>query len=158
MKMYYLSEKNLLSAINALSSHMISFRAEHQKYVITAFVDITCPDCRNFVKHIAIYNALGITVRLLPYPLEGLNSAVARELEYIWTSKNSQFNLLNVMSGHRLKAIPQEQTTPLVNQSYGLAKDIGLKETPTIITSNGIIIPGYVSPEKLLQLLEGNVK
>jgi sulfonate transport system ATP-binding protein len=68
------TNKMLLKQLNALEKEMIVYKAPQEKHVITVFTDITCGYCHKLHEQMADYNALGITVRYLAFPRQGLDS------------------------------------------------------------------------------------
>ena len=73
----------LAGKLNALEKEMIVYKAPQEKHVITVFTDITCGYCHKLHEQMSDYNALGITVRYLAFPRQGLQSdnyAAARRL------------------------------------------------------------------------------
>lgn len=57
---------------------MIVYKAPDEKHVITVFTDITCGYCHKLHEEMKDYNALGITVRYLAFPRQGLESRRSR--------------------------------------------------------------------------------
>jgi len=41
-----------------------------------------------------------------------------------------------------------------VKEEFDFGRQVGVNSTPTIITSNGMMMPGYRKPQDLLQILE----
>ncbi|MDC9435736.1 thioredoxin fold domain-containing protein, partial [Clostridioides difficile] len=68
------TNKLLMSQLNALEKEMIVYKAPDEKHVITVFTDITCGYCHKLHEEMKDYNALGITVRYLAFPRQGLES------------------------------------------------------------------------------------
>ena len=98
------------------------------------------------------YNDLGITVRYLAFPRGGLDNQTARQMEAIWTAKDPMFALNDAEKGN----LPKELKTPnMVKKHYMLGVQLGVTGTPTIITSEGDVIGGYLKPADLLAALEG---
>jgi len=64
----------LMKHLNALEKEMIIYKAPQEKHVITVFTDITCGYCHKLHEEMKDYNALGITVRYLAFPRQGLDS------------------------------------------------------------------------------------
>ena len=64
--------------VAALAPEMIVYKAPKEQHVITVFTDITCGYCRKLHEQMADYNALGITVRYLAFPREGLHGQVEK--------------------------------------------------------------------------------
>ncbi len=72
------TNKLLMSQLNALEKEMIVYKAPDEKHVITVFTDITCGYCHKLHEEMKDYNALGITVRYLAFPRQGLESRRSR--------------------------------------------------------------------------------
>ena len=73
------TNKMLLKQLNALEKEMIVYKAPQEKHVITVFTDITCGYCHKLHEQMADYNALGITVRYLAFPRQGLESQAEQQ-------------------------------------------------------------------------------
>ena len=147
-----ISNNVLMDKLNALTSEMIVYPAKNEKHVVTVFMDITCHYCHLLHQQIKEYNDLGITVRYLAFPRGGLDNQTARQMEAIWTAKDPMFALNEAEKGH----LPQELKTPnMVKKHYMLGVQLGVTGTPTIITSEGDVIGGYLKPADLLAALEG---
>lgn len=84
----------LLKKLEALSSEMIVYKAPEEKHVITVFTDITCGYCRKLHEQMKDYNALGITVRYLAFPRQGLSSQAEKDMRSIWcmADRNKAFD------------------------------------------------------------------
>ena len=146
------SNKLLMEKVNALKDEMIVYPAKNEKHVVTVFMDITCHYCHLLHQQIKEYNDLGITIRYLAFPRGGLDNQTARQMEAIWTAKDPMFALNEAEKGH----LPQELKTPnMVKKHYMLGMQLGVTGTPTIITSEGDVIGGYLKPADLLAALEG---
>ena len=157
-KMYELTNKGpvdvagklLADKVNALKNEMIIYPAKNEKYVVTVFMDITCHYCHILHQQVKEYNDLGITVRYLAFPRGGMNET-ARQMEAIWTSKDPVFALNEAEKGN----LPKELKTPfIVKKQYDLGVQLGVKGTPSIVTSTGELIGGYLKPKDLLAALK----
>lgn len=145
-----ITNRALLSQLNALSNEMIIYPAKNQKHVVTVFMDISCHYCQLLHKKIKEYNELGITVRYLAFPRGGMNSQTAKQMEAIWTAKDKVFALDQAENGK----LPQELKTPnIVKKHYQLGIKFGVNGTPNIITEDGEVIPGFVEPTELAKML-----
>ena len=146
------SNKLLMEKVNALKDEMIVYPAKNEKHVVTVFMDITCHYCHLLHQQVKEYNDLGITVRYLAFPRGGLDNQTARQMEAIWTAKDPMFALNEAEKGN----LPKELKTPnMVKKHYMLGVQLGVTGTPTIITSEGDVIGGYLKPADLLAALEG---
>ena len=157
-KMYELTNKGpvdvagklLADKVNALKNEMIIYPAKNEKYVVTVFMDITCHYCHILHQQLKEYNDLGITVRYLAFPRGGMNET-ARQMEAIWTSKDPVFALNEAEKGN----LPKELKTPnIVKRHYDLGVQLGVQGTPSIVTSTGELIGGYLKPKDLLAALK----
>ena len=157
-KMYELTNKGpvdvagklLADKVNALKNEMIIYPAKNEKYVVTVFMDITCHYCHILHQQLKEYNDLGITVRYLAFPRGGMNE-IARQMEAIWTSKDPVFALNEAEKGN----LPKELKAPnIVKRHYDLGVQLGVQGTPSIVTSTGELIGGYLKPKDLLAALK----
>ena len=157
-KMYELTNKGpvdvagklLADKVNALKNEMIIYPAKNEKYVVTVFMDITCHYCHILHQQLKEYNDLGITVRYLAFPRAGMNET-ARQMEAIWTSKDPVFALNEAEKGN----LPKELKAPnIVKRHYDLGVQLGVQGTPSIVTSTGELIGGYLKPKDLLAALK----
>ena len=146
------TNKVLLDKLNALKNEMIVYPAKNEKHVVTVFMDITCHYCHLLHQQVKEYNDLGITVRYLAFPRASMESQTAGQMEAIFTAKDPIFALNEAEKGN----LPKELKTPnVVRKHYLLGAQFGVNGTPTIITSEGEVIGGYLKPADLLAALEG---
>ena len=146
-KMYELTNKGpvdvagklLADKVNALKNEMIIYPAKNEKYVVTVFMDITCHYCHILHQQVKEYNDLGIM------------NETARQMEAIWTAKDPVFALNEAEKGN----LPKELKTPnIVKKQYDLGVQLGVKGTPSIVTSTGEMLGGYLKPQDLLAVLQ----
>lgn len=146
------SNKVLTDKLNALKGEMIVYPAKNEKHVVTVFMDITCHYCHLLHQKIKEYNDLGITIRYLAFPRSGASGQTAGQMEAIFAAKDPVFALNEAEKGN----LPKELKTPnIVKKHYMLGVQFGVGGTPTIITSEGETIGGYLKPADLLAELEG---
>lgn len=143
--------KLLMDKLNSYKNEMIVYPAKNEKYVVTVFMDITCHYCHLLHQQLKEYNDLGITVRYLAFPRNGMRSETAKQMEAIWTAKDPVFALNEAENGRP----PKEVRTPnIVKKHYELGIQFGVTGTPSVITSSGEIIGGYLKPADLLAALK----
>ncbi|MEI6893758.1 MAG: bifunctional protein-disulfide isomerase/oxidoreductase DsbC [Colwellia sp.] len=146
-----------LKGIKAFENDMIIYKAKNEKYVVTAFTDITCGYCRKMHGEMDDYNARGITFRYLAYPRSGIKdrlgnlSAGFKDLRSIWCSENPEQALTKAKLGNN---VAYRICDKPVEAQYNFGRQIGVTGTPAIILSNGTIIPGYQPPAQLEQILK----
>ncbi|KEY59290.1 bifunctional protein-disulfide isomerase/oxidoreductase DsbC [Serratia sp. DD3] len=143
----------LMAQLTALEDQMIVFKAAKEKHVITVFTDITCGYCHKLHEQMKEYNDLGITVRYLAFPRQGLNSQAEKDMQSIWCTadKNKAFDAA-------IKGDPISPATCKINiaKHYQLGVQFGIQGTPAIILQNGEMVPGYQGPKEMLAMLDAH--
>lgn len=130
---------------------MIIFAADKPRHVVTAFTDIDCGYCRKMHSQIADYNKLGITFRYLAYPRAGMNSESYKKAVAVWCADDRQKAMTRAKQGEKL---PRRTCDNPVATQMAAAHAVGVTGTPTLVLDTGRVIPGYVEPKRLLELLE----
>ncbi len=144
--------KSLVKKLNAQKANAITYPAKNEKYVVYVFLDITCHYCHILFEQNQKYNDLGITIRYLAFPRQGLHSQNAQRMEAIWASPDP-VQALNQAENDRV--YPETLKQPnIVKAQYDLGVQFGVQGTPAIITSSGEMINGYMPPDRLLRALE----
>jgi thiol:disulfide interchange protein DsbC len=133
-------------------SSMVVFAPPAPKYTITVFTDVDCTYCRALHRQIADYNRLGIKVRYMFYPRSGPNTESWSKAEQVWCSPDRRAALTAAKLGTPLKAAVCKPN-PIAEQ-YALGQSIGMSGTPGIVTQQGDLLPGYVPPDQMLQILQ----
>lgn len=148
------SQQLLDKKVDTLQDQMVIYKAPTEKYVVTVFTDITCGYCRKLHKQMADYNALGITVRFLAFPREGLEGKVAKKMQAIWCSTDPAAALTAAMNNENYSEKPAKSCKADISQQYHLGLLYGLEGTPAILVEKGPFIPGYQSPKDLKAYLD----
>ncbi|WP_411165465.1 bifunctional protein-disulfide isomerase/oxidoreductase DsbC [Klebsiella oxytoca] len=141
--------------LNALEKEMIVYKAPQEKHVITVFTDITCGYCHKLHEQMSDYNALGITVRYLAFPRQGLQSEAEQNMKAIWCAKDRNKALDNAMSG---KGVQPASCDVDIAKHYTLGVQLGVNGTPAMVLSDGTLMPGYRDPKDLKALLDEHQK
>lgn len=145
-----ISYQPLMKKLNALQDKMIIYPAAQQKYVVTVFTDITCPYCHLLHKALPEYNKLGITIRYMAFPRAGATSKVGEEMEAIWQSDDPKAGFAAALQG----VVPAGKPVDIVQQEYDLGLAFGVNGTPAMVTESGQVIPGFIKPQQLLEILQ----
>ncbi|QYJ83181.1 bifunctional protein-disulfide isomerase/oxidoreductase DsbC [Shewanella rhizosphaerae] len=140
-----------MEAIKPFEPNMLVYKAKDEKHVVTVFTDITCGYCRKLHNQIDKYNDLGITVRYLAFPRQGVPSKNASDMEAVWCSADPLKALTDAKAG---KQIGGAKCDAKIAQQYNLGQSLGVNGTPAIILEDGTMIPGYQPPEQLIQVLD----
>lgn len=147
-----ITNQPLLGKLNALENEAIVYPAKNEKYAITVFFDTTCFYCRKLHAEVNTLNDLGITVRYLAFPRSGLDSKAARQMETVLNAKDKKQTFAELESGQDIAETPVDK----VKKHYNLGLQFGVRGTPSIIFPDGSMQDGYISAEKMLQLLKDN--
>lgn len=108
---------------------------------VSVFTDVTCFYCQKLHREVDQLNAKGIEVRYLAFPRGGIDSDGAKKLATAWCAEDQQTTLTELKAGVELP-LNECADNPIAAQ-YQLGKDLGVSGTPAIVTSTGLMIPGY---------------
>ena len=135
----------------------IVFAPAHPKYTVTVFSDVNCGYCRMFHSHIAELNAEGIAVEYLAWPREGVTDSAGKptdtykEMVSVWCASDRKAAFTAAKQG---KAPAPASCTNPVKDQFELGVKLGVSGTPMVVGPDGMVLGGYVPPDKLLQLLK----
>lgn len=118
---------------------------------IFVFTDVDCGYCRKLHLEMPAINALGIEVRYLAYPREGIGSDAYKKLVSAWCADDRQTALTQLKAG---QPVPARTCANPVADQFRLGHVVGVTGTPAIITQTGELLPGYM-PAKELALALG---
>jgi thiol:disulfide interchange protein DsbC len=141
-------------ALRALPAEkMMTFAPDHPKHTVTVFTDVDCPYCRQFHKQIAAYNAAGIGVNYVLFPLD-MHPGADKKAEAVWCSADRKAAYTAAMNGQdpgkgTCKNSPVEETK-------ALSLAIGIDSTPTVLAEDGTHVNGNVvmNPTQLVAELD----
>ena len=132
---------------------MVVFGPTDAKYTVDVFTDIDCPYCVRLHNQMAEYNRLGIRIRYLAFPRAGPASLSFDKWVAVWCAEDPQTAMGDAKNGRRL---PARKCDNPVGEQFALGRAVGVRGTPSLIFENGRLIPGYVPPRELLEMLEEN--
>ena len=135
-----LARKEQLAAVSLEDMVVFSPKGETRDYV-SVFTDVTCFYCQKLHREVDQLNAKGVEVRYLAFPRGGINSDGAKKLATAWCADDQQTTLTELKAGMDLP-VNDCADSPIAAQ-YQLGQEMGVSGTPAIITSSGIMIPGY---------------
>lgn len=130
----------------------VAFGPEDAEYTVDVFTDIDCPYCVRLHRQMEAYNALGIRVRYLAFPRAGPGSQSWDKWVTVWCSEDQQSAMTAAKGG---KALGRQTCENPVRDQFALGRAVGVRGTPSIILESGQMIPGYVPPEELIEILAG---
>ena len=144
--------KALLEGIDV--NQFIIFEPKEVKHNVFVFTDVDCGYCRQFHNQIQEYLELGIKVNYLAYPRAGIGSDSYRRIVSAWCADDPNYSLTVLKQGGEIK--DNVCSANPVENHFNLGRSIGVQGTPSIVTQEGKMIPGYLPPEELLNLLSAN--
>lgn len=145
------TRKEQLATVSVDDMVVFSPEGETRDY-IAVFTDVTCFYCQKLHREVDQLNAKGIEVRYLAFPRGGIDSDGAKKLATAWCSEDQQATLTELKAGVELP-VNDCVDNPIAAQ-YQLGQDMGVSGTPAIVTSSGLMIPGYRPADDLAALLE----
>jgi len=139
-----------MAAVSVDDMVVFSPEGETLDYV-SVFTDVTCFYCQKLHREVDQLNAKGIEVRYLAFPRGGIDSDGAKKLATAWCAEDQQTALTELKAGVELP-LNECADNPIAAQ-YQLGKELGVSGTPAIVTSTGLMIPGYRPASDLAALL-----
>jgi len=139
----------LLTDLN--QDEQITFAPEKAQYELLVFTDLDCGYCRKLHNQMAEYNEQGITIHYLAFPRAGVGSTSYDNYVSVWCADDQQAAMTLAKGGGDPE--PKKCPNPVAEQ-YNLGQQIGVTGTPSMVTLDGTMIPGYVPPAQLRQRLE----
>lgn len=129
---------------------MVSFGPENAEYELMVFTDTDCGYCRRLHEQIDAYTEQGIRINYLAFPRAGVGSETFETMVSVWCADDPQSAMNTAKAGNQP---PKAECDNPVEAQYELGRALGVTGTPSMITLNGDMIPGYVPPEQLKQRL-----
>lgn len=137
-----------LSDVNIKEMIVFSPPAVALKNFVTVFTDVDCFFCQRLQQEISTITDLGVEVRYLAFPRQGLGSDSYNKAIAIWCSDDPKSMI--TISTHG--AIPPNKSCDApIAKHYALGRKLHLQGTPTIIFADGAMSAGYKSPAELAQ-------
>ena len=132
-------------------SQMVSFGPEDADYELMVFTDTDCGYCRRLHEQIDEYIDEGIRINYLAFPRAGIDSKTYETMVSVWCADDPQSAMSTAKAGNQP---PKAQCENPVEEQYQLGRALGVTGTPSLVTPDGNMIPGYVPPKQLRQRLE----
>jgi thiol:disulfide interchange protein DsbC len=130
---------------------MIVFSPAHIKRSITVLTDIDCDYCRLLEQDRPALNAMGIEVRYLFYPRDGVGTVSWDKAVSVWCAKDRKAAFTSAMHGQPVKTLNCNASP--VAAGYEFGRLLGIDGTPAIITDRGRMINGYLPLDALASTL-----
>lgn len=141
-----------LASLQKLSqTDMIVFAPPHPTSQITVLTDIDCEFCRLLERERPVLNSMGVEVRYLFFPRDGVGTVSWNKAVSVWCAKDRKAAFLAAMSGKPVDS-PKCDAAP-VAAGYEFGQMLGIDGTPAIITERGRMIDGYLPLPALVSVL-----
>ncbi len=128
---------------------MVVFPAIGEKKAhITVFTDTDCGYCQKLHTEVPELNGMGIEVRYLAYPRQGIGSHAYKTLVNIWCATDRQ-QAMNLAKAR--KDVPEAKCDAPVAKQFMLGQVVGIQGTPAIVLADGSLIPGYQPAAELAE-------
>ena len=141
--------RELLANVNTATQ--ITFAPENPTHELMVFTDIDCGYCRKLHAQIDEYNRQGIAIHYMAFPRAGIGSHSYDKAVSVWCAGDPRSALTQAKLG--AEPDPAQCDDP-VSEQYQLGRDLGVTGTPSLLTAQGQMIPGYVPPEQLRERLD----
>lgn len=135
----------------AIEDTMIVYQAPEQKHQVTIFTDTTCGYCQQFHARIDDYLDLGITVRYVAFPRNGMQGKGGKQLQAVWCAADKKAALTTAKEEEH---IPVTTCANPVEEHFKLGRKFGVRGTPAIILENGELVAGAMPPRALLEEIQ----
>lgn len=123
------------------------------RHEVTVFTDIDCPYCRKLHRHMDEYLARGIRVRYLLMPRAGRDSRSYDKAVWAWCADDPRAALTRAKAGEALDARTCDNP---VDTHLEVAREFGVRGTPSLVTDDGRMVSGYKNPDQMERLLESD--
>lgn len=144
-------KKARVAAIKALGeNNMVIFSPKNPQYTVVVFTDVDCTYCRKLQADMQAINEKGIAIRYLAFPRSGPNTPGFDKMVRVWCSKdkNKALSLASLDQSFDSKDCGKET----VMREFELGLKLGINGTPTLIFEDGTMVPGYMTPDQLLEM------
>lgn len=132
-------------------SEFVTFGDDDAEYDVLVFTDPDCGFCQRLHEKMDEYHEAGIRIHYLAFPRAGEGSQTYNKMVSVWCADDRQAAMDVAKSG----GTPRAATCPNpVLEQYQLGQSLGVTGTPSMMTFDGDMIPGYVPPDQLRQRLE----
>lgn len=122
------------------------------KHRVTVFTDVECPYCQRMHRQMQEYLDRGIEIRYAAFPRAGVPSRTYTTMVSVWCADDQQQAMTDAKAGKR---VPPKQCENPVEAQFELGRQLSIRGTPTLITEDGTMIPGYLPPPQLAQRVNG---
>lgn len=122
--------------------------------IVTVFTDLTCPYGNRLHKEVEKAVLAGLEVRYLFFPRAGIDSDGYKKAVSVWCSKDRKKTFALATDGQGPKA--NECKDNPIKAQFDFARKLGIQATPSILLTDGSLIPGYMESDALITMVKDN--
>ena len=141
-----LAKLNAINPANLPLDHALKFVKGDGSRKLYVFSDPECPFCKRLEQELT--KVTNITVYVFPYPLETLHPGTTGVAKAIWCSKDRNKAWQNALLKNSVPKNDGKCDNP-IDDDLNLGQKLHITGTPTLIFSNGDIIPGAMPASEL---------
>ena len=143
---------DILASVDPESLIVFGPDSENVRHTVTVFTDIDCGFCRQLHREMDQINALCVEVRYLSYPRTGPDTESWFKADKVWCAGDRQTAFTDAILEDMLPELSCDATP--VASHFQLGRQVSVLGTPTILTSDGVQLGGYLAPDELITKLE----
>ncbi len=121
----------------------------HGERVLAVFSDPDCPYCRRLEDELAKVD--NVTIHTFAYPLESLHPQAKDKAIAVWCAPDRARAWADLMKTG--KAPARRSCAHPVERNIALAQRLGIQGTPTLLSSDGRLLSGAATSERIEQWL-----
>ena len=142
------ARKKYISTINP--SDLIIYQPDVVEHSIVIFTDTSCPYCQKMHNEIESLLNKNIEIKYILFSRNGNDNDAYRDMVSAWCSENRLEALDTIFDNNFIQA--KSCDNPL-EENFNKARQLGIEGTPMIFLEDGSVIPGYVSSDKITDIL-----
>ncbi len=141
-----------LSRIN--DKNVIVYKPEKTKHILTIFTDTSCPYCQKLHNEVDDLLMNDVEIRYVLYSRNGNDDDAYSDMVSVWCSNNQKDALNKAFDNDFLK---KESCQNPISDNASIARDLKVNGTPMMFMEDGLVIPGYVTTDKIMSILSQNI-
>lgn len=143
-------KQRIAEALDSIPESEMIHMGEPLEHYVTVFTDTDCVYCQRFHLTVPELQKRGIQVRYLMFPRAGIGSDSYDEAVSVWCADDQATAMTRAKAGDRIET--RICDNPVAAQ-LELGRTVGVEGTPTLVLESGEVIPGFVTPDELSELI-----
>ena len=115
-----------------------------EKGELLVFTDTSCGYCQKFHGEVTALNDLGVTVKYVAWPRQGVTSPTGKTMANIWCADDKQQAMTAAKSRQSVAEANETcNSVPTIQAQVNLGRKLGVNGTPAIYLNDGRKVGGY---------------